>query len=33
MSNADNLEICPFIKLIWVQHHHLAFVAIVQLIH
>ena len=33
MSNAVNLEICPFIKFIWEQHHHLAFAAFLSLIH
>ena len=33
MSNAGKLEICPFDKFIWVQHHHVAFVGIIRLIH
>ena len=33
MSDAKNLEICPFIMFIWEKHHYLAFVAIIQLIH
>ena len=33
MSNANNLEVCPFIRFILEQHHHLAFAAIVRLIH
>ena len=28
MGNAYNLEICPFIKFIWEQHHYLVFVVI-----
>ena len=33
MSNSDNLENCPFIKLIWENHHQLAIIVNVQLIH
>ena len=33
MLNANNSEISPFINFIWEQHHHLAFGAIVRLIH
>ena len=33
MSNADKLQIFPFIKFIYGQHRHIAFVAIVHLIH
>ena len=33
MSNADKLEICPFFKFIWGQHHHIAFGAIIRSIH
>ena len=33
MFNADKLEICPFVKFIWGQHLHIAFVAIIRLIH
>ena len=25
MTNANNSEICPFIKFIWKQHHQLEF--------
>ena len=28
MSNANKSEICPFVKFIWEQHFHIAFVAI-----
>ena len=31
--NADKLEIFPFVKFIWEQHLHIAFVAIIRLIH
>ena len=33
MTNADKTGICPFINFIWEQHHHVAFVAIIWLIH
>ena len=33
MSNADELEICPFVMFIWEQHHHITLVVIVRLIH
>ena len=33
MSNAEKLEIYPLVKFICGQHHHIAFVAIIRLIH
>ena len=33
MIIVNNLEISSFIKFIWEQHHHLALVVIVRLIH
>ena len=33
MSNADKLEICPFVKFIWERHQHQEFFVIPWLIH